>query len=227
MVKRIFFKSIFLIALLISFSSYAQDKVIQGIVTTFDSIPLVGAEVLVKSTKEVVKTDTFGAFTVKCNSTDKLKVTAHGFFNQNVKLKKENKLVAVNLKLRPGEKGRAYAIGYGHVLDENKLNAVSNLNQNDMDFSQYSTLYDVIRGRFAGVQVVGSEIRIRGINSINSSSAALIIVDGVATNESVLSSIPPVQVKSISIIKDGSAAIYGSRGANGVVVIETKRGGDN
>jgi TonB-dependent SusC/RagA subfamily outer membrane receptor len=95
-----------------------------------------------------------------------------------------------------------------------------------MDFSQYSNLYEVIRGRFAGVQIVNGEIIIRGQNSINSSSSALIVVDGVPSNSSVLSSIPPIQVKSINILKDGSSAIYGSRGANGVVLIETKKGGD-
>jgi TonB-dependent SusC/RagA subfamily outer membrane receptor len=130
------------------------------------------------------------------------------------------------LKLKPGERNREIAIGYGHVKDSEKLNAVANLNSDDMDFSQYSNIYELIRGRFAGVQVVNGEIIIRGINSINSSSAALIVVDGIPSSSSVLSSIPPVQVKSINVIKDGSSAIYGSRGANGVVLIETKKGGD-
>jgi TonB-dependent SusC/RagA subfamily outer membrane receptor len=87
-------------------------------------------------------------------------------------------------------------------------------------------MYDLIKGRFAGVQVANGQIIIRGVNSINSSTAALIILDGVPVDGSALNSIPPVQVKSINVIKDGSAAIYGSRGANGVVVIETKGGND-
>jgi TonB-dependent SusC/RagA subfamily outer membrane receptor len=77
------------------------------------------------------------------------------------------------------------------------------------------------------VQIVNGEIIIRGKNSLNSSSAALIVVDGVPSDYNVLNSIPPVQVKSINVIKDGSSAIYGSRGANGVVLIETKKGGDD
>ena len=108
-----------------------------------------------------------------------------------------------------------------------KLFAIlASINKDDMDFSQYSNMLELIRGRFAGVQVVGGEIIIRGVNSINSSSAALIVIDGVASDYGVLNSISPIQVKSINVIKDGSAAIYGSRGANGVVIIETKRGGD-
>lgn len=223
------FKSI-LAALLVFFviGSTAQEKVIHGKVTTFDSIPLIGATVKVLSTKQVVETDTLGNFAVGCSSKDKIKVTAMGFYPQKIKLTDKVKFAAVNLKLKPGEKNREYAIGYGHVNNREKLNAVANLNNKDLDFSQYSNLYEVIRGRFAGVQIAGNgDIIIRGVNSINSSSAALIVVDGVPSEQSILNSIPPVQVKSINVLKDGSTAIYGARGANGVVLIETKKGGDN
>ena len=212
---------------LVILKSNAQDRIVHGIVTTFDSIPLVGAEIIVKSTKQVVKTDTLGKFSVGVVSNDKLKVKANGFNSANIKLKDNIKVVAVNLKLKPGEKGRAYAIGYGHVLDEEKLNAVSQLNKDDVDFSQYSSMHELIRGRFAGVQVQSNgDIVIRGINSLNASSAALIVVDGMPVDKSILFSLPPIQVKSINIIKDGSSAIYGARGANGVVIIETRRGND-
>ncbi|MBW6534574.1 MAG: TonB-dependent receptor plug domain-containing protein [Mariniphaga sp.] len=209
-----------------TFFTSAQDRIIHGVVTTFDSIPLIDAEVQVRSTKQTVLTDTLGMFSVAVNPGDRLKVSATGFFNQKVKLEEKTKFAAVNLKLKPGDKNREYAIGYGHVSDRDKLNALATLNSNDLDFSQYSNIYDLIKGRFAGVQVVNGEIIIRGINSINSSSAALIIVDGVPVDGSALNSIPPIQVKSINVIKDGSSAIYGSRGANGVVLIETKRGND-
>jgi TonB-dependent SusC/RagA subfamily outer membrane receptor len=187
---------------------------------------LIGAQIEVRGTKQVVSTDTLGNFYVLCNPEDVLKVSARGFVNQKVKLQPNIKLVIVNLKLKPGEKNREIAIGYGHVSDAEKLNAVATLNNDDVDFSIYSNMYELIRGRFAGVQIINGEIIIRGINSLNSSSAAMIVVDGVPSDYSVLNSIPPVQVKSINVIKDGSSAIYGSRGANGVVLIETKKGGD-
>lgn len=227
MINKIF-RFFFTVALATSFAmiATAQDRVVHGIVTTFDSIPLIDAEVKVKSTKQTVFTDSLGRFAVPVNSGEKLKVSAQGFFNQKVKLDEKTKFAAINLKLKPGEKNREYAIGYGHVSDRDKLNALATLNNNDVDFSQYSNIYELIKGRFAGVQVVNGEIIIRGVNSINSSSAALIVVDGVPIDGSALSSIPPVQVKSINVIKDGSSAIYGSRGSNGVVLIETKRGDD-
>jgi TonB-dependent SusC/RagA subfamily outer membrane receptor len=220
------FAAILSLGFLVSFVGQAQERLLSGRVFTFDSIPLIGAKVEVKSTKQVVSTDTLGNFYVTCLPNDVLKVSARGFIGEKVKLTPSIKLALINLKLKPGERNREIAIGYGHVKDSEKLNAVANLNSDDMDFSQYSNIYELIRGRFAGVQVVNGEIIIRGINSINSSSAALIVVDGIPSSSSVLSSIPPVQVKSINVIKDGSSAIYGSRGANGVVLIETKKGGD-
>jgi TonB-dependent SusC/RagA subfamily outer membrane receptor len=224
--KKRFFIPLLIAILSSSLFTNAQDRIVHGIVTTFDSIPLIDAEVKVRSTRQTVLTDSLGRFSVAVNANDRLNVGANGFFNQRVNLEEKTKYAAINLKLKPGDRNRQYAIGYGHVSDRDKLNALATMTSNDVDFSQYSNIYDLIRGRFAGVQVVNGEIIIRGVNSINSSSAALIIVDGVPVSGNALNSIPPVQVKSINVIKDGSSAIYGSRGANGVVIIETKRGGD-
>lgn len=212
---------------LITVNSIAQERFVQGVVTTFDSISIVGAEVIVKSSKEVVKTDTLGRFEVKVDGKDKLKISAKGFVNQNVKLEEKTKLVAVNLKLKPGDKAREYAIGYGYVKDGERLNALAQMTNDDVDFSQYTNMYDLMRGRFAGVQVQSNgDIIIRGQNSINLSSAALIIVDGMQVDNTIMNTLVPSQVKSVNVIKDGSAAIYGARGANGVVIIETKKGNE-
>ncbi|WP_319229328.1 TonB-dependent receptor plug domain-containing protein [Draconibacterium orientale] len=226
--KTRIFPVFFALFCFVTVNSFAQQRFIQGIVTTFDSITIVGAEVMVKSSKEIVKTDSLGQFKVKVDGKDKLKISAKGFINQNVKLDEKTKLVAVNLKLKAGEKAREYAIGYGYVKDGERLNALAQMTSDDVDFSQYTSMYDLMRGRFAGVQIQSNgDIIIRGINSINLSSAALIVVDGVQVDGSVTSTLVPSQVKSINIIKDGSAAIYGARGANGVVVIETKKGTDD
>jgi len=227
MKKRNFIPMIILVFQLFLSNVQAQDRVIQGKVTTFDSIPLIGAAVKVQSTKQEVFTDSLGNFSVGCNHNDKLKVSAHGFLNQNVKLTSNIRFAAINLKLKPGEKSREIAIGYGYVSDADKLNAVASLTKDDTDFSRYDNIYDLIRGRFAGVQVSNGQIIIRGgSNSFQGSSAALVVVDGVVTDAGTLSTIKPIEVRSVNVIKDGSSAIYGSRGANGVVIIETKRGGD-
>lgn len=210
-----------------TFILFGQEKVVQGKVTTFDSIPLIGASIKVKSTKEVVYSDTLGLFTVSCLPRDKLKVTARGFSNQNVKIEEKIKYVLVNLKLKPGPESREMAIGYGHVKDKDKLYAISSLNEKDMDFSQYADIYDIIVGRFPGVQISGGEIIIRGISTFIGSNAALLVVDGVFVNESSFASLPTANIASINVLKGTAASIYGVRGANGVVIVETKRGGEN
>ncbi|MBN1984834.1 MAG: TonB-dependent receptor plug domain-containing protein [Prolixibacteraceae bacterium] len=224
--KKFFYPLIFTLVFFLVENLQAQDRIIHGMVTTFDSILVNGASVKVKSSKQVVYSDSLGNFSVGVANEDVLVVSAKGFYNQKVKLNEKTKYAAINLNLKPGPKAKEYAIGYGYVNDAEKLNALSSLDKDDMDFSQYSSIFDIIRGRFTGVQVVNGEIQIRGINSINSSTSALIVLDGVTVDASALNSIPTTQVKSINVIKDGSAAIYGARGANGVVLIETRKGND-
>lgn len=225
--NNLFTKVSFLLLLLLSaFCGNTQEKIVHGVVTAFDSIPLINVEIKVQSTKQIVKTDTLGRFSVVCNEKDKLKVTAEGFYSEKAAVKNQTKVVAVNLQLKEGEKAREYAIGYANVADRDKLNAIASLSSDEIEFGQYTNMYDLIRGKFAGVQIINGEVVIRGIKA-NGNSAALIVVDGVSRNGSVLSALSPSQIKSISIIKDGSSSIYGIKGANGVVVIEKKKGGND
>lgn len=197
-------------------------------VTTFDSIPLIGATIKVKSTKEFIYTDTLGMFTVSCLLEDKLKVTARGFARKNVKVEEKTRYVLVNLKLMPGPQNRELAIGYGHVKDADKLYAISNVNEYDTDFSRYSDIHQVIVELFsASVQVRNNgEIVIRDTPTLSGSNAALLIVDGRQVDEMTFANINTADIASINLLKDASASVYGSRGANGVVIVETKRGGN-
>jgi TonB-dependent SusC/RagA subfamily outer membrane receptor len=215
-----------LLFLLCCYTLFSQEKYIKGIVTTFDSLALIGADVQVKSSKEMIKTDSLGCFNAKVSANDKLKISAKGFVSKSIKIEEKTKLVAVNLEIKPTPKAQEYAIGYGYVKDREKLNALCQLTNDKNNFSKYSNMYDLIRGRFPGVQVQGTDIIIRGQGSINSSNTALIIIDDVTANSSALSYLVPSNVKSINVIKDSGASIYGVRGANGVVIIKTKSGGD-
>lgn len=220
---------IILLALIFLWAFYpskGQKKELTGYVTTFDSIPLIGATIKSLNADQTVLSDSVGNFSISCTERDKLKISARGFYMQKVKVTDQTKFVNVNLELKPGEKNREYAIGYGHVNDREKLYAVANLNDSDLDFSRYTDLYEVIRGRFTGVTVANNgEIIVRGVNSIHGSSAAMVVVNGSPVESSILGSIPPSQVKNINILKGGTA-IYGARGANGVVIIETHKGGE-
>jgi TonB-dependent SusC/RagA subfamily outer membrane receptor len=222
-----FVKSLFsiVVSILITSNIVAQDRAIHGIITTFDSIPLIGASVKMQSSKQTVLTDTLGRFSMVCLYEDKFVVSAKGFYNQKVKLSKNIKIIAVNLKLKPGEKNREYAIGYGHISEKDRTTAITLLKKEDTDFTRYANMYELIRTM--GVEVINGEVIIRGSKSFQLSGAALIVVDNAIVESSYLRVLSPRDVKNINIIKDGSSAVYGSQGANGVVLIETKKGGDN
>jgi TonB-dependent SusC/RagA subfamily outer membrane receptor len=115
-------------------------------------------------------------------------------------------------------------IGYGNSSRRQNTTSVGTLDMSGIE--GYIDLKSYIKGRIAGVEIVGDEVIIRGLSSIFSSNAALIVVDGVIMPDfaSVNQSLPPGEVASVSVLKDGSAAIYGSRGGNGVVLITTKSG---
>ena len=117
-------------------------------------------------------------------------------------------------------------IGYG-VQDKDKATtAVSNLKVKKHDAQTYSDMYAYLRGRVPGVQVTSdNRIIIRGIGTNSDATDPLILVDGVEMTD--LSGINPADVKSVDVIKDGSSAIYGMQGANGVIIIKTVGSGDN
>ena len=224
---------IILILILIAITSFAfaQDKTLVGKVTTFDSIPLIGVDVLVKSTKQSFKTDSLGRFQVFCDPEDKLEISAKGFYSQKVKVENEIRMILVNLKLKKGDNnlemaGRYVNVGYGYVSSKDLLYAVSSANTNDIDFTKYDSVLDAIQGQFPGVMVENGEVIIRGVTTFYGSqgNAALVVIDGAITSTSDLENMSPHDVQSIDILKDGSSSVYGSRGANGVVIVETKKG---
>ena len=113
-------------------------------------------------------------------------------------------------------------VGYSSVKKKDLTYSVSNVGVKENDASAYRDIYEYLQGRVAGVQVTQDKrIIIRGINSINAGGDPLILVDGVETPD--ISDLNIHDIKSIDVLKDGSAAIYGLRGANGVLLITTKR----
>jgi TonB-dependent SusC/RagA subfamily outer membrane receptor len=222
---------IFFAANLFCVNVSAQDKTLVGKVTTFDSIPLTGVTVQVKSTGQIVQTDTLGLFQVMCNPEDKIEVEANGFYSKKIKVEKEIRLMLINLTLKKGDKNLEQAeryvdVGYGQVNTKKLLNAVSSLNSKDTDFSVYSNMLDLIQGQFPGVSVQGGVIIVRGTTTLygGEQSAALIVIDGSISNYQDLANLSPLDVASVDVLKDGSSSVYGSRGANGVVIVQTKKG---
>lgn len=223
-----------LFSVLLSTNAFSQDKTLVGQVTVFDSIPLSGVNVWVKSTGQTTQTDSLGRFQVFCNSKkDKLKLEANGFYPKKVKVPKDIRMMLVNLKLKKGNDNldmaeRYVSVGYGHVNEKVLANAISSLNEKEQDFSKYRDMYDLIQGQFPGVSVEGNSIVVRGTKTFygEQGNAALLVIDGIIVSSQDFANLSPLDVKSVDVLKDGSSSVYGSRGANGVVIVQTKKGND-
>jgi len=201
-----------------------QEKELMGKITTFGEIPVVNVSILVKSTGMKYFSDSLGSFIVRCSSTDKLKLSAEGFGSRTVNVKKETTLAIVNMILLPKQEAKDIAVGYGHVKDKDKLYAMAGMVESGSNFSRYKNVYEILETSFAGVQVINGEVIIRNANSFEGSKPALLIVDGREVSATQLAAISTSDIAQINILKDSSASVYGVQGANGVVVVETKRG---
>jgi TonB-dependent SusC/RagA subfamily outer membrane receptor len=127
------------------------------------------------------------------------------------------------VKTDPGDE--TVDIGYGSVKKKSMTGSVSKIDGTNPKYASYRSIYDMLRGEVPGVQVSGTSIRIQGASSLMLSTEPLFVVDGMVVNS--IADIQPYTVKSIEILKGSSAAIYGSRGANGVILIKLVGGGDN
>jgi TonB-dependent SusC/RagA subfamily outer membrane receptor len=220
-------KTLFLIfaSILITEALLSQEKELTGKIFTFETIPVVNASILVKSSGMKFYSDSLGSFSVKCSGTDKLVISAEGFSNRKVSIKKETFFAIVNLVLLPKQDAKDMAVGYGHVKDKDKLYAMAGMNESGGNFARYRDVYEILAVNFAGVQVINGEIIIRNANSFEGSRPALLVVDGREVSAASLAALNTADIAQINILKDSSASVYGVKGANGVVLIETKRGG--
>ena len=224
--KKILPSFIFVILILsFSLNSYGQGNIVAGKVTTYDSIPVVKASVEVKGSDIEVLTDSLGYFTIECQKDDRLIVSASGFRTERIKVSGDDEYLNINLQLKEGARNLELAIGPdGHIREADKQK-ISTINDREVDFSMYSTIYDALRGRVSGVNIVGDIIYIRGQTTIGSGDAeALFVVDGVIVSKEVFSTIPTSDIQNIRVLKGSAASIYGSRGGNGVIEVDTKRG---
>jgi len=223
MKKRIFL----FLALIIYFSSIqAQTKVVYGKLTAFNKYPLQNIEVKAKKSKASVKTDSLGVFSIVTNDEDRIVIKTKAFQTITRKVDKATDSLNINLVFIDTKSNRELATGYGYINSQDLNYAMNNLEQENNEFCNYTNIYDLLVGRFPGVMVqrtaTGGSVIIRGGTSINMSNEALYVVDGGVTTN--IDYIHPCDIRSINVLKDASTSIYGSRGSNGVVVIETKRG---
>ena len=181
-------------------------------------------KVIAKKSKAAIGTDSLGRFSIVCQKNDVLLFKANGFYPVRKSVSGRDS-VYVNMVFKGGEKNEEYALAYGLMDKDDLLYAVSHLSENNNDFSNYRDVYHLIQGKCPGVTIQYDnngypKIYIRGPNSVNADNTALYVVDGMPVND--LSYLSVQDIKSIDVIKDGSAAQYGTQGSNGVVIITTK-----
>jgi TonB-linked SusC/RagA family outer membrane protein len=219
--------------LLFSYSGIAQRK-ISGVVEDVKSgSPLEGATISVKNSRVNTISKAGGHFEITVpKGKDALEISFVGYDTRSFTLSSGEENVTVKLAQSASQLNDVVVIGYGSVKKKDLTGAVSSINSDHLNLGGTTTdLGQAIQGRAAGVLVQqtsfspGSplQITIRGGNSINTTNAPLYVVDGFITDNGNL--INPDDIASIQILKDASAAaIYGSRGGNGVVIITTKKG---
>lgn len=216
----------------IPFSASAQQDASQitvtGLVLDDQGIPLPGATVLEKGTSNGVVTDFDGNFSIKVPSTAQIEISFIGYKTKTIEAGKDP--VQVTLESDAAALDEVVVIGYGQSKQRDLTGSVSAIDLDDVQSQPASNIGDAIQGRAAGVRVITSgqpgnnpTFRIRGTGTIGNNDP-LIVVDGVPLNGG-LNQVNMKDVGSMQILKDASAtAIYGARGANGVVIITTKRG---
>jgi TonB-linked SusC/RagA family outer membrane protein len=206
----------------------------QGLVTgtvkneTGQGIP--GTNVIVKGTTTGVSTDATGSFAIQAASNDVLVFSFIGYRTQEIQVGNQTSLT-VNLVQDLTTLNEVLIVGYGTQQKKDITGAISSISQKDFENQPVYRLDQALQGRVAGVQVTNNsgapggdvKIRIRGANSISGGNDPLYVVDGFIGAD--FQNVNPDDIESIQVLKDASAtAIYGSRGANGVVLITTKKG---
>lgn len=215
----------------ISATAIAQTRTIKGKVTDETGKPVAGASVLVKGTSKGAQTDKDGNFSINFTGTGNAVITISsvGFGTQTITSGPTESL-AVQMKHEAVTQEDVVVIGYQTVRRKDLLASVSSISAKDLKDIPINSAAEALNGRLAGVTATTAEgspdaairIRIRGGMSITQDNSPLYIIDGVQI-ENGLNTISPQDIQSIDVLKDAAAtAIYGARGANGVIVITTK-----
>lgn len=229
---------LYLLVAILAFGNVSGQKApkkikVSGYVTDGTHAPVVNAIVMIDGQKTDILTDKRGFYKLKVKS-DAGKIGIFTFTSGILEEPVEGRTrinfsfsgsVPDQLIVQADPGDETVNIGYGSVKKKNMTTSVGQINGTNPKYASYRTIYDMIRGEVPGVQVTGTTIRIQGISSINLSTEPLYVVDGMVVG--TIADIQPAMVRSIEILKGSSAAIYGSRGANGVILIKLIGTGNN
>ena len=217
----------------------AQSHTVKGVVKDAAGDPVIGAVVMVEGTNNAATTDVDGAYVIRVDAGATLLFNCLGYKDVR-EVVGQRAVIDVILEDDTTVLDEAVAIGYSTIKKRDLTGSVASVGTDAIQRTIPTSADQVLQGRAAGVQMTqnsglpggGTSIRIRGVNSLNSSNEPIIVIDGViidaqtgTSTDNALSSINPSDIETMDILKDASAtAIYGAQGANGVILITTKRG---
>ncbi|WP_207420357.1 SusC/RagA family TonB-linked outer membrane protein [Desertivirga brevis] len=211
----------------------SAEIVVKGLVKDGRGESLPGVSVTVKGTTKGVVTNSQGTFTIKASSPDNILVFTFLGFDKVERRIGNDRNINVVMKEHANELNQVVIIGYGEVARKDLTGAVGQVKVEELQKAPVRSFEEALAGRIAGVQVsspegqpgMSSDIVIRGASSITQDNSPLYVVDGFPLESPHNNTLNPSEIESIEVLKDASAsAIYGARGANGVIIITTKKG---
>ncbi len=227
----------FIICVLICSSAFAQTKVkVKGVITDQNNVTMPGVNIYPKTNQiQGVVSDADGKYEISTAPGTVLVYSFIGYRLQEITVgTAENQTVNVSLEEAAQELEEVAIVGYGTQRKVSVVGAISSIKSTELQSGSVSSVSNTLAGRIAGligVQTSGepgsdvSEFWIRGISTFGGGSSALVLIDGIDRGTSGLNDLAPEDIESFSVLKDATAtAIYGARGANGVIIINTKRG---
>jgi TonB-dependent SusC/RagA subfamily outer membrane receptor len=224
--------SLFVISVPLSGQKEKKKYLLSGMVTDNSGKPVPGAMILIDKQNTNIVTDSKGNYKVKVKSTAQ-KITVFtlpgGSLDTEINGRKIINFIMEGTLARENAGGvpageETVNIGYGNVKSRDVTTSVGQVDGSGEKYASYANIYDMLRGTVAGVLVIGKNITIQGLGTNNANNQPLLVVDGIVVGS--IDDIHPVQVKSVEVLKGASASIYGSRGANGVLLITLKGHGD-
>jgi len=223
----------FCLVMCIHISVYAQSIVVTGVITDPEGEPIPGVSVLKVNSSVGTVTDLDGRYTINANQGDQLRYSFMGFETRTLTVGSSN-MMSLILQSDISSLEEIVVVGYGTAKKRELTGATSQVRGENIEKMNMPRLDQALQGQIAGVNISTnsgapggtSNIRIRGI-STSGQNNPLILVDGIIYDAAGLNALNPNDIESVNVLKDGTAGIYGVRAANGVILIETKKGNLN
>ena len=206
-------------------SSYAQQRLVQGVVLDNLGEPLIGAGVMVQGTRTGTTTDIDGKFSLQASPKDKLVVSFLGY--QDVVIEAASTNLKVVLQPDSNFIEETIVVGYGARKKATVTGAISAVNNKEIAVTKNENVVNMLSGKIPGVRITQNSSQPGEFNNnidIRGMGTPLIIVDGIPRDQAYFSRMDSNEIDNVSVLKDASAAIYGVRAANGVILVTTKHG---